>query len=195
MQDNVIREVQQWLPEIDPCQIDLANGSVEEGYCQDLNEITEKIRTWAMDVLEKANLPSAANEAKALLGKYDVSSSKGCAMRIIIELDAMDASIHNTDANTATIASMKLFEAIWQHTITKMHQPDQNTKENDAAKKENLLPTNQEENEDNIKLYQDTINELKKKYPHCSVNALRLLASTRLNVTKMQLDDLNITPQ
>ncbi len=195
MQDNVIKEVPQWLPEIDPCQIELANGSVEESYCQDLNEITEKVRTWAMDVLEKANLPSAANEAKALLGKYDVNSSKGCALHAVIELDAMDASIHNTDANTAAIASMKLFEAIWQHTVTKMYQPDQNTKENDAAKKDNLLPTNQEENEDNIKLYQNTINDLKKKYPHCSVNALRLLASTRLNVTKMQLDDLNITPQ
>lgn len=193
MQQNAISEVQQWLPEIDPCQIELANGSVEGGYRQNLNQITEKIRTWAMDVLEKANLPSAPNEAKALLEKYDVDSNEGCALHVVIELDAMDASIHNTDANTAAITGMKLFEAIWQHAVTTMHQGNADKKES----KENmqLYQDTVQENEENLQLYQDTINELKKKYPHCNVNALRLLASTRLNVTKQRLDDLNISPQ
>lgn len=195
MQQNANNQVHQWLAKIDPCQLELAKDSTEEGYQQELNQITEKVRTWAMAVLEKANLPSAPHEAKALLEKYNASTREGCALHAVIELDAMHASIHNTDANTAAITGMKLFEAIWQHTVTKIHQTNSQITAQGNVSKKDLLPARQDESEKNIKLYQDTINELKKKYPHCNVNALRLLASTRLNVTKQQLDDLGISPQ
>ena len=192
MQQNIINEVQQWLPDMDPCEIELDSSSVEKECQQALNQITEKIQGWAMSILENANLPSAPNEAKALLRKYDPASDEGCAMQIVIEIDALQASVRNTDSNTAAITGMKLFEAIWNRAITKVPQQKRNT--NIQTNKNNLL-LNQDESEENIQLYQATINELKAKYPHCNINALRLLASTRLNVTKQQLDDLDIRPQ
>ena len=124
MQQNIINEVQQWLPVIDPCKIDLANGITEREYRQELEEITEKIHGWAISVLDKANLPSTSHEAKPLLNKYDPASDEGCALHIVIELDALQASLRNTDSNTAAITSMKLFEAIWNRAITKTPQPN-----------------------------------------------------------------------
>ena len=70
MQQNTINEVQRWLPDIDPSKIELENSFTEKECRQELNQITEKIQGWAISILEKANLPSAPNEAKALLRKY-----------------------------------------------------------------------------------------------------------------------------
>ena len=46
-----------------------------------------------------------------------------------------------------------------------------------------------------IETYSAAINALKKKYPHCTINALRLLLSNKLNVSKQRLDDLDIRPE
>lgn len=196
MQQNVISEIQQWLPEIDPCQIELTNGLTEEKHQKDLNEIAENIHAWAIPALEKAELPITPHEAKALLEKYPASSNEGCALQVIIEIDALQASISNTDANTAALAGMKLFDAIWQHAITAVQQEAApQIDEQDSKDNKQSLPASQEESEENIQLYQTTINELHQKYPHCNINALRLLASTHLDITKQQLDDLEISPQ
>ena len=190
MQQRKHSNIQQWLPEINPCKIEFESDSTEKIYRQELNKITEKIHAWAISILEKANLPSTSHEAKKLLGKYDTNSNEGCALHVVIELDAMQASIRNTDANTAAITGMKLFEAIWKRELVKINQPNQR-----HSKQNHDLLAGKQDSAENIELYQETINELKRKYPHCNVNALRLLASTRLNVTKQQLDDLNITPK
>lgn len=197
MQQNAISEVLGLLPEIDPCQIEMANGSTEESYGQELTQITEKIHSWAISVLEQANLPSTPHEANKLLEKFDGSSNEGCALRAVIELDAMHTSIRNTDAHTTALTGMKLFETIWQLAVTKINQTSSQITEHGEGSKENpgMYQDTIQESEENLKLYQDTINELRKKYPHCNVNALRLLASTRLNVTKLQLDELGISPQ
>ena len=50
-------------------------------------------------------------------------------------------------------------------------------------------------NELEIETYSAAINALKRKYPHCTINALRLLLSNKLNVSKQRLDDLDIRPE
>jgi len=196
MQQNTISEIQRWLPEIDPCQIQLTDGSMEEKYQKDLTGIAKNIHAWSISVLEKADLPIAPHEVKTLLKEYPASSNEGCALQVIIEIDALQASISNTDANTAALAGMKLFDAIWQHAITAVQQEAApQIDEQDSKDNKQSLPASQEESEENIQLYQTTINELHQKYPHCNINALRLLASTHLDITKQQLDDLEISPQ
>ncbi len=196
MQKNIVNEVKQWLPDIDACQVELLNNSIEEKHQQKLEQIKEKIYTWARTVLEDAKLPSTAQEAKSIIHKYDASSDEGCALNVLIELESMQTSIQNKDSNTTAITSMKLFDALWNHAIAIHQQPEQENLEGDDNRdsEDNLLAAYHDD-EENIKHYQKTINELSKKYPHCNINALRLLASTRLNVTKQQLDDLEITPQ
>lgn len=193
MDQNAINEVAQWLPDLDPCEIDLSMDSIEDTYNKYLINITENIHAWAISVLEKASLPIASNEVNTLIDKYDISTDEGCALHILVELDAMRSSLKNADANTSVITGMKVFEAIWKRAIAKFHQTD--TQTDTQTEQQETDETVSSDSEENIALYQETIDELNKKYPHCSINALRLLASTRLNVTKQQLDDLEISPQ
>ena len=64
-------------------------------YEKDLNQFTENIQIWSHTILEKAKLPTVANEAKALAIKYGLDSDEGCALRMIIELDAINSSLEN----------------------------------------------------------------------------------------------------
>ena len=190
MQQDTINKVNKWLPDLDPCDINFDSTSDEDSNLIVINQATDHIRIWAESILADANVPTASHEAKSLIERFDPTSDEGCALRIIIELDAMNTSIKNSDAYTAAITGMKMFEAVWRRKLSKL-------REQRAAKaatekkvtKKNLVIEQSEENEENIRLYQKTINDLKRKYPHCNVNALRLLASTRLNVTKQQLDE------
>lgn len=196
MRQDTINEVKKWLPELNPCDIDFQNTHDEESNLLVVNQATEFIRVWAESILTDANVPTSSSEAKSLIERFDPTSDEGCALRIIIELDAMQSSLDNSDAHTAAITGMKLFEAVWRRKLKRLRE--QRAAEAATKKtgiKKNTIIEQADESDENIKLYQKTINELKRKYPHCNVNALRLLASTRLNVTKQQLDDLDISPK
>jgi len=204
VQENIAIKIREYLPEINANDISFDDNS-SLPYAKDLTKFTESIQTWSHTILEKAKLPTVAHEAKALIAKYGIESNEGCALRMVIELDAVNSSVENHDASTAALASMKLLEAVWHSSIFQITDNINITKSNtnliDANSgsqseppKQNLTPA-QQENDKNRKLYQDTINDLKDKYPHCNVNALRLLAATRLNVGKQELDDLDITPE
>lgn len=196
MQQDTINKVKNWLPDINPCDIDFQNSFDEDADLLAVDQAIDYIRLWAESILTTANVPATANEAGSLIERFDPTSDEGCALRMIIELDAMQASINNSDAHTAAITGMKLFEAIWRRKLNKLRQQraaEAASKKTGINKK--LVFEAPEESDENLQLYQKTINELKKKYPHCNVNALRLLASTRLNVTKQQLDELDISPQ
>lgn len=194
MEQKNIYGVKQWLPELVPCQIDLTSPSVEHKYQEELINITENIHAWAISVLEEASLPITSNEINTLIDKYDVSTDEGCALHILLELSALRASIKNTDPGTAIIAGMKIIEALWQNNITNINKQENELREQESEIKDQNTRKNSIDEED-IALYQETIDELNKKYPHCSINALRLLTSTRLDVTKQELDELDISPQ
>jgi len=204
MQENIAIKIREFLPEINANDISFDDDN-SAPYEKDLNQFTENIQTWSHTILEKAKLPIVSHEAKALLSKYGIESNEGCALRMVIELDAINSSLEQRDASTAALASMKLLEAIWHSSIFHVEENAKITKSNtnliDAnsgtpskAPEQSITPA-QQENDKNKKLYQDTINDLKDKYPHCNVNALRLLAATRLNVSKQELDDLDIKPE
>lgn len=198
MQQNIAIKIREYLPEINASEISFDEKNTQP-YDKDLKQFTESIQNWSHSVLEKAKLPTAAHEARALAIKYGLESDEGCALRMVIELDAINSSLENRDAGTAALASMKLLESIWYSSIFRV------ASQSTAAKAPAAINTSapaaptskpiQASEDKNMQLYQETINGLKEKYPHCNVNALRLLAATRLNVSKQELDDLNITPE
>lgn len=209
IQLNIEKKIREYLPEINANDISFDDSS-SLSYEKDLNKFTENIQTWSHTVLEKAKLPTAAHEAKALTTKYGLESNEGCALRMVIELEAVNSSLQVSDASTAALASMKLLEAVWHSAIFQVEATPAAAQENTNAPKSSTqnVPANtsglrqapvktaaQVESDKNRSLYQSTINDLKGKYPHCNINALRLLAATRLNVGKQELDDLDIKPQ
>gem|GEM_PF-2223690 len=196
MQQNHIAKINEYLPEInaETLNFDLQDS---EPYEQVLNNFTESILSWSHTVLEKAKLPIAAHEARALTTKYGLDKEEGCALRAVIELEALNKSIAIQDATTATLASMKLLESLWYSSLFRI-QPQAASVDSRIAKPTTTVnkssTANPSSESDHIRLYQETINDLRDKYPHCNINALRLLAATRLNIGKQELDDLDITP-
>ena len=73
MQQNLITKIREYLPEID------VNGLSfdidEHPYENDLDSFTENIQIWSHTILEKAKLPIAVSEAKALTTKYGLEPS------------------------------------------------------------------------------------------------------------------------
>ncbi len=198
MQQNIAIKIREYLPDINATEISLDEKNTQ-AYEKDLNQFTENIQIWSHTVLEKAKLPTVVNEAKALANKYGLDSDEGCALRMVIELDAINSSLELHDAGTAALASMKLLESVWYSSIFRVESQASSTKTpntvNTAAPVTPTSKMTQTSKDNNMQLYQETINCLKEKYPHCNVNALRLLAATRLNVSKQELDDLDITPE
>ena len=204
IQQNIAMKIREYLPEINANDISFDDNS-SLPYEKDLNQFTENIQIWSHTILEKAKLPTAAHEAKALITKYGLECNEGCALRMVLELDAVNRSLEIRDASTAALASMKLLEAVWHSSVFQVESNQDAIQESTSSVDvKSSLPNQtpardvtpaQAENDKNTKLYQSTINELKDKYPNCNVNALRLLAATRLNVSKQELDDLDIKPQ
>ncbi|MEJ2116005.1 MAG: hypothetical protein P8X88_08190 [Gammaproteobacteria bacterium] len=190
MQQHIEMKIHEYLPEINAIDLSFDNKNTNS-YEDELKKFTERIQTWSHNILEKAKLPITSHEAKLLIQKYSVESDEGCALRMIVELDSLTSSLENRDAGTAALASMKLLENIWYSSIFRQEDKQDTLK---AAVKLSTT-TKQTENNNDRQLYQETINNLKDKYPHCNVNALRLLAATRLHVPKQELDDLDISPE
>lgn len=195
MQENIAIKLRQYLPDINASEISFDEKNTQP-YEKDLIQFTENIQNWSHTVLEKAKLPTVVHEAKALANKYGLDCDEGCALRMVIELEVMNSSLENRDAGTAALASMKLLESVWYSSIFSVESQASSAKT--SATVNTAAPTSktaQTSTDNNMQLYQETINGLKEKYPHCNVNALRLLAATRLNVSKQELDELDITPK
>jgi Tfp pilus assembly major pilin PilA len=202
IQQHIATKIREYLPEIHAEDIHFDEG-VTQPHLNDLKQFSESIQTWSHTVLEKEKLPTLAHEVLPLIKKYSKKSDQGCALRMVVELNALNTSIENNDASTAALASMKLLEHVWNSSIFRVTQEtttnrDTITPSNVAAKNVATKEANTSKlttDDTNKHLYQETINNLKDKYPHCNVNALRLLAATRLNINKQKLDDLDITPE
>ena len=198
IQQNIAMKIREYLPEINANDISFDDSSLLP-YEKDLSQFTENIKIWSHTVLEKAKLPTAAHEAKALTTKYGLDCNEGCALRMVIELDAVNSSLQIRDASTAALASMKLLEAVWHSSVFQVGGSpatiQEDTKPVSTQSNTSSPAITEVDNENNNNLYQSTINDLKDKYPHCNINALRLLAATRLNVSKQELDDLDIKPE
>jgi len=197
MHQHIAMKIREYLPEINASEINFDQKSAQPSYEENLKHFTESILTWSHTILERAKLPTLAHEAKPLTNKYSIESDEGCALRMVIELDALNSSLENRDAGTAALASMKLLENVWYSSIFKKDQQQntQKVKTSATANTAVVSATKQSASNTSQQLYQETINNLKDKYPHCNVNTLRLLAATRLNVSKQELDDLDITPE
>ncbi len=194
MQQHIEMRIREYLPEINANELSF-DESISQPYEKDLKKFTENIQTWSHTVLEKAKLPTLAHEAKPLTNKYGIESDEGCALRMVVELDSLNNSLENRDAGTAALASMKLLENVWYSSIFRKEDSQQASNAKTANKVSTSSSAKQTGSGGDQQLYQETINNLKDKYPHCNVNALRLLAATRLNVPKQKLDDLDITPK
>ena len=144
---------------------------------------------WARGVLDKAGLPVEINKLQAKLDTIEEGSSAWYAGNSLLQSFTLRSALENGDQATTILLGFLLADFRWQGYFA------QNREQQLADKKlvEEIL--SQPDNEElEAESYRAAINALQKKYPHCTVNALRLLLCNKLNVTKQRLDELDIRP-
>jgi hypothetical protein len=155
-----------------------------------LNSSLKEVDRWAHHILKDAGLPTEINALQARLETIKEGSSSWYAGNSLLQSFTLRSALDSGDQATTILLGFLLADFRWQGYFAQ----DREQLLKDQKSVEDILnKTNNDELE--IETYSAAINALKKKYPHCTVNALRLLLSSKLNVSKQRLDDLDIRPE
>ena len=154
-----------------------------------LDAALEESDNWAREILSKAGLPIEIGKLQSKLDSLEEGTSEWYAGNSLLQSFTLRSALENGDQATTILLGFLLADFRWQGHFA------ENREQQLADKKlveEILNDTNEEDLE--VESYRAAINALQKKYPHCSVNALRLLLCNKLNVSKQHLDELDIRP-
>ena len=155
-----------------------------------LNSSLKEVDRWAHHVLKDAGLPTEINALQARLDNIQEGSSAWYAGNSLLQSFTLRSALESGDQATTILLGFLLADFRWQGYFAQ----DREQLLKDQKSVEDIL--NKASNDElEIETYSAAINALKKKYPHCTVNALRLLLSNKLNVSKQRLDDLDIRPE
>ena len=155
-----------------------------------LNKSLQEVDNWAREVLKAANLPVEINALQEKLETIDEGSTAWYAGNSLLQGFTLRSALESGDQATTILLGFLLADFRWQGYFAE--DREQLMKDQQLVD-EILNETNSEELE--IESYRAAMNALKKKYSHCSINALRLLLSNKLNVSKQRLDELDISPE
>lgn len=173
----------------DPLNTLIAIKDYSDPSSSSLEATLEDSDAWAREVLSKAGLPVDIGKLQAQLDNLEEGSSSWYAGNSLLQSFTLRSALENGDQATTILLGFLLADFRWQGHFAEIQEQQL------ADKKlvEEIL--SEADNEDlEIESYRAAINALQKKYPHCSVNALRLLLCNKLNVSKQHLDELDIRP-
>ena len=155
-----------------------------------LNSSLKEVDRWAHHILKDAGLPAEINALQARLDTIHEGSSAWYAGNSLLQSFTLRSALDSGDQATKILLGFLLADFRWQGYFAQ----DREQLLKDQKSVEDIL--NKASNDElEIETYSAAINALKKKYPHCTINALRLLLSNKLNVSKQRLDDLDICPE
>ncbi len=155
-----------------------------------LNESLNEVDRWAHQVLSEAGLPTEINALQQKLDSLNEGSTSWYAGNSLLQAFTLRSALDGGDQATTILLGFLLADFRWQGYFAE--DREQLAKDQQFVE-EILKESNSEELE--IESYRAAMNALSKKYPHCSINALRLLLSNKLNVSKQRLDELDIRPE
>jgi hypothetical protein len=145
---------------------------------------------WAKEILDNAGLPVEADKIRSKLSQLKEGSTTWFAGNCLLQTLTLRSALKNGDQATAILLGFLLADFRWQGHFAEIQEQEQV----DEILVAEILKESEDDEELEIETYCAAINSLHKKFPHCTINALRLLLCNKLNVTKQRLDDLDITP-
>lgn len=145
---------------------------------------------WAKEILENAGLPIEVDKIRNKLARLKEGSTTWFAGNSLLQALTLRSALKNGDQATAILLGFLLADFRWQGHFAELQEQEQV----DEILVAEILKESEDDEELEIETYCAAINSLHKKFPHCTINALRLLLCNKLNVSKQRLDDLNITP-
>ena len=154
-----------------------------------LDATLEESDNWAREILSKAGLPVEIGKLQSKLDSLEEGTSEWYAGNSLLQSFTLRSALENGDQATTILLGFLLADFRWQGHFAE-------TREQQLADKKLVEEILSDSNEEDLEVesYRAAINALQKKYPHCSVNALRLLLCNKLNVSKQRLDELDIRP-
>ena len=155
-----------------------------------LDKSLKEVDRWAHHVLSDASLPTEINALQARLDNIDEGSSEWYAGNSLLQSFTLRSALESGDQATTILLGFLLADFRWQGHFAQ----DREQLLIDQQSVEEILQNSDSEDLE-IESYNAAMNALSKKYPHCTINALRLLLSNKLNVSKQRLDELDIRPQ
>lgn len=155
-----------------------------------LNTSLKEVDRWAHHILKDAGLPTEINALQARLDSIKEGSSAWYAGNSLLQSFTLRSALDSGDQATTILLGFLLADFRWQGYFA---QDREQLLKDQKSVEEILDKASNDELE--IETYSAAMNALKKKYPHCTINALRLLLSNKLNVSKQRLDDLDIRPE
>ena len=150
----------------------------------------KEVDRWAHHILKDAGLPTEINALQARLDTIKEGSSSWYAGNSLLQSFTLKSALDSGDHATTILLGFLLADFRWQGYFA---QEREQMLQDQKSVEDILNKTTEDELE--IETYSAAMNALKKKYPHCTVNALRLLLANKLNVSKQRLDELDIRPE
>ena len=155
-----------------------------------LHESLKEVDKWARNILKEATLPTEINALQARLDNIEEGAITWYAGNSLLQSFTLRSALESGDQATTVLLGFLLADFRWQGYFA---QDREQLIRDQKFVDEILNDASSEQLE--VEGYSAAINALKKKYPHCTINALRLLLSNKLNVSKQRLDDLDIRPE
>ena len=155
-----------------------------------LDKNLKEVDRWARHILKDASLPTEINALQARLDNIEEGSTEWYAGNSLLQSFTLRSALESGDQATTILLGFLLADFRWQGHFA---QDREKLLKDQKAVEEILNNTDSEVLE--VESYNAAMNALSKKYPHCTINALRLLLSNKLNVSKQRLDELDIRPQ
>ena len=157
---------------------------------QILEESLNEADNWASGVLKSAKLPSSIKELQKEFNKIDEGTTTWYAANSLLQSYTLKSALDDGDHATAILLGFLLADFRWQGQFAEHREQFLA----DEKVVEEILNNVDDAKEVEIETYTAAITTLKEKYPHCTVNALRILLAKNLGISKNRLDELNIKP-
>lgn len=173
----------------DPLNSYVRATEFEDPNTGELEHTLQESDDWARDVLHRAGLPEDINKLQVKLDEIEEGSSAWYAGNSLLQSFTLRSALENGDQATTLLLGFLLVDFRWQGHVAELREQ--------SVADEKLVDeilNDEHDQELEVESYRAAINALQKKYPHCTVNALRLLLCNKLNVSKQRLDELDIRP-
>ena len=164
--------------------------NIKDPNIQILEESLNEADNWAKDLLDSANLPSKVKDLQKKFDGIEHGASTWYAANSMLQSFTLRSALQDGDQATAILLGFLLADFRWQGQFAE-HREQFFA---DEKMVEEILNNVDDAEEVEAQTYRAAINSLKEQFPHCTVNALRILLAKNLGVNKDRLDELDITP-
>ena len=175
-----------------PAKFFTAIKSVADPHRDDLEKFLHTNDEWATQILREHRISVDIAHIQQHIDQLEDGSELWFAANSLLQTHTLRTALARNDICTAILLGLQLSEFRWQADGAQQREQEAL----DQKLVEEILKESGDDIDQNLEIagFNAAIDALHKTYPHCNLNALRLLLANKMNVSKQRLDDLDIRP-